>query len=127
MPEVALPVPLDSNEIIEIACQEFRKRLQSLSPLQLGKEYAGFAISFTDKISIFRLGASGGNTVETTAWGGSVGGVPVGDPVELTPAPETYKSGDSVNDVRLAHNLQLTVESGDGKGGRVRKKVRVKE
>ncbi len=124
MSEKALAVPLESEEIIEIAVQEFRNRLRSLSPLQLNKEYAAFELSFNVVVRLHRLGANGGGMKETLAWADLKQGAIEGKGEE-TIANSEYKSGEDVNQVRLDHDLPLTVETGDGKGGRVRRKVKI--
>lgn len=127
MAETALAVPFETTEIIEIAVQEFRKRLLSLSPLQNSKEYAGFEISFNHTIKLHRLGHNGGGEKETLAWGGAQGGdVSLETLTESVDDNDQFKSG-TPNDERLAHNLPLTVETSDGKGGKQRKKVMVKD
>ena len=125
MIEKALPVPLESAEILEIVSQELKKRLQSLSPLQCGKEYAGFDITFNHTIKLYRVGAEAGSK-ETLAWGSAHGGDITGEP-EVIEDASAFKSGTDVNQVREEHDLPLTVETSDGKGGKIRKKVRAKD
>jgi len=127
MPETAIAVPFTSEEVIEIAVEEFRRRLKSLSPLQNNKEYAGFDISFEHHIRLFRMATSGGGDKDTLAWGRVVKGECgiTAEPADAVHDISTHKSDLDVNKERLDHNLPLTVETGDGKGGRVRKKVRV--
>jgi hypothetical protein len=129
MSEVAVNVPFDSNEVKEIAVEEFRKRLDGLSPLSGGKEYAAFSLDFAVKIRLRRAGESDGDARETLAWGKAA----KGDNGESFPAAEmvtaeeasTFESKDP-NQERQDRNMLMTVESGDGKGGRVRRKARVK-
>ena len=68
MPEVAVNVPFESNEIVEIAVEEFRKRLKQLGPIQGAKEYAKFMLDFQVKIKLWRTGDTG-LAKETLAWG----------------------------------------------------------
>lgn len=110
MVEVALNTPFDANEIKEIACQEFRKRLDGLSPLTGGKEYVAFSIDFSHKIRLRRAGEQDHEVRETLAWG-HVG--------------SNFKSLDP-NEERMERDMALTVETGDGRGGKIKKKVRVK-
>jgi hypothetical protein len=128
MSETAIAVPFDTEEIITIAVEEFRKRLRSLSPMQGMKQYAGFELSFHTDIKLFGMATNGGSTKQTLAWGKVVqGATGVGaQPAEAASDVSMHTSDPDVNAERLAHDLPLTVESGDGKGGRVRKKVRVK-
>lgn len=129
MAEKALAVPFDSDEIVEIICNEVRRRLRSLSPLQGSKEYSGFDISFEHHIHLFSMAGSGGSSKETMAWGRKLDGEVgvMAEPVAGERDIGTYKSDPDVNAERLKHNLPLTVETGDGKGGKIRKKVRVKD
>ena len=54
MAETALATPFDSDEIVEIACEEFKKRLRGLSPLYSGKLYNSFALDFNVGIRLIR-------------------------------------------------------------------------
>ena len=127
MPEKALAVPLCSEEIIDIAVQEFRTRLRQLSPLQLNKEYLAFEISFNHVIRLHRMASNGGGTTDTLAWvNTSKGDLTVDkEPDQTIVVNDVYTSGTDVNQIRLDHDLPLTVEAGDGKGGKVRKKVKI--
>jgi hypothetical protein len=128
MTEKALAVPFDTEEIIEIAVLEFTRRLKTLSPLQGMKQYAGFELSFHTDIKLFGMATNGGGAKETLAWGivakGDTGVEAV--PVDAASDVSMHKSDEDVNAERLAHDLPLTVEANDGKGGKIRKKVRVK-
>ena len=126
MAEKAVAVPFESSEIIEVAVEEFRKRLQSLSPLQGAKEYAAFEISFNHTVRLVKLGNSGAR--ETLAWGAVKAGAGEKD-AEVIEVPDgaLFQSGLDVNQVRLDHDLPLTVEGSDGKGGRVRRKQKVSD
>jgi hypothetical protein len=121
--EVALNVPFDSNEVKEIAVAEFRKRLDGLSPLTGGKEYASFTLDFQVTIKLRRAGESAVDGKETLAWGNLVGGAGVPD-VEATNI-SSFASQDP-NEERVSRDMPLTVESGDGRGGKIRRKVKVK-
>ena len=66
MAETALATPFDSDEIVEIACEEFKKRLRGLSPLYSGKLYNSFALDFNVGIRLIR---ASGEPVATLAWG----------------------------------------------------------
>lgn len=130
MAEVALNVPFDSNEVKEIAVAEFRKRLDSLSPLSGGKEYVAFSLNFHVRITLRRAGEAKSEARETLAWGivektsdGDVF-VPSSD-METAEETSHFESRDP-NEERIARDMPLTVESGDGKGGKVRRKVKVK-
>lgn len=123
--EVAVNVPFDSSEIKAIAVEEFKKRLEGLGPLQGMKEYASFNLHFEVKISVFRPGETGMGK-HTLAWGDVKGGVP--DPSQLITTDEVndgFISGDP-NQEREDRGMEMTVETGDGHGGKVRKKVMVK-
>lgn len=126
MADKAILAPLTGDEIIEIAVNEMRRRLRSLGPLQGGKEYAGFDISFEHHIRLFRMGGNGEK--DTMAWGRTTGGE-IGVAAEPAAGEHdigTFKSDPDVNAERLKNDLPLTVEANDGKGGKIRKKVRVK-
>lgn len=136
MVETALNVPFDSTEVKEIAVAEFRKRLDGLSPLSGGKEYAAFSIDFEVKIRLRRAGEQPHEAKETLAWGkvekGEQWDGNVVDPSnperavgESFDIASTFDSKDP-NEERIARGMPLTVESGDGRGGKVRRKVKVK-
>jgi hypothetical protein len=126
--EKALAVPLTSEEIVDIAVAEYRRRLNMQSPLQGCKEYAGFYITFESNIRLYRMSTNGGGEKETLAWGGVTGG-DVSDPSKAEDIRDVgeHKSNPDVNKERLDHDLPLTVETNDGRGGKIRKKVRVKK
>jgi len=124
MAEVAVNVPFDSNEIKEIACAEFRKRLDGLGPLQGAKEYMGFDIGFNITISLRRM-ADASDSKQTLAWGSVKGGEEsTGD--EKIVSVSTFSSGDP-NEERMARHMPMTVETKDGRGGVLRKKVRIEQ
>ncbi len=126
MPERAINAPLTGDEIIDIVVQEVTRRLRSLGPLQGGKEYSGFDISFEHHIRLFRMATNGVEFKETMAWG-RVTQEANGEPVAAEHDLVNYKSDPDVNEERLKHDLPLTVETNDGKGGKIVKKVRVKD
>jgi hypothetical protein len=126
MAEVAVNVPLDAEEIKAIICAELRKRLDSLGPLQLQKEYARFDVGFNLAIRLYRAGEA---TLpkETLAWGSVQGGEINPDHVEESVVlASSFESGDP-NTERQSRGMPLTVETKDGKGGVVRRRVTVKE
>jgi hypothetical protein len=129
MAETAISVPFDSGEIKEIAVAEFKKRLDQLSPLSGAKEYGAFEIDFAHTIRLHRT--SGIDTVDkqTLAWGhvegGKIDDAPADEVEKIVALHETYKSDPDVNGERLKHQMPLTVESRDGKGNMVRKRVKV--
>ena len=132
MPETAVNLPFESSEIIDIAMQEFRKRLLGLSPLQSNKEYAGFSLDFQVKIHLRRTGEAIHEGRETLAWGNvQRGELPSGadldavsHEMEIADHTSTFESKDP-NDERIERDMPLVVEASDGKGGKIRKKVRV--
>jgi hypothetical protein len=128
MAEKALAVPFDTEEIIEIAVEQFRRRLKGLSPLQGMKQYSGFELSFNTSIKLFGMATNGGGVKETLAWGRATAGDTGADaePVGAMTDVAMHTSDPDVNKERLDHDLPLTVETGDGKGGKVTKKVRIK-
>lgn len=129
MPEVAINVPFESNEVKDILCQEFRKRLDGLGPLQGAKEYGAFSADFQVKIKLRRTGEIVTDAKETMAWGQASKGVilqPVlGEELETAEEASHFDSRDP-NEERQARDMPLTVEGSDGKGGRARRKVKVK-
>ncbi len=128
--ETALAVPFAADEICEIAVLEFRKRLAGLSPLQGAKEYGAFEIDFAHTIRLHRTSGIDNIDKQTLAWGhvegGKIDDVPAAE-LEVVKVEETYKSDSDVNGERLKHGLDLTVESTDGRGGKIRKRVHVKD
>ena len=132
MAETAVNVPFESSEIIEIAKQEFDKRLRGLGPLQGNKEYAGFRLDFQVKLRLRRSGEAAHEGKETLAWGKTAkGDLPSATDLdavaaEMETAQETssFASKDP-NEERRARDMPLTVESGPI-GNKTRRKVRVK-
>lgn len=126
--EKALAAPFDTEEIIEIACQEFKRRLRGLSPLQGMKQYAGFEINFHTDVKLFGMATNGGGAKDTLAWGKMMQGETGANakPVAADSDVSMHRSDSDVNEERLKHDLPLTVETGDGKGGKITKKVKVK-
>ena len=115
MTEVALPIPLDSSEIIDIILAQARRRLEGLSPLQMNKQYGAFSVSFQHTIKLYGIGASEAPPIETLAWANDTHGKAIGEP-ELVIDAAVFASG-APNDDRIAHDLPLIVETSDGKGG----------
>jgi hypothetical protein len=128
MAEKALATPFDTEEIITIAVDEFKRRLRGLSPLQGMKQYSGFQLSFHTDIKLFGMSTNGGGVKETIAWGTLSKGETGADAIPADAASDVsmHTSNADVNQERLDHDLPLNVETGDGKGGRIVKKVRVK-
>src|SRR5208282_1706612 len=119
--EVAIAAPFESEEIIEIAVREFRDRLRGLCPLQGAKQYAGFKIAFNHAITL----CSWSDTDKKTLAWGSVEGGDTSQGAETTADEFTHQSDKDVNEERMAHDLPLIVETSDGHGGKVTKKVKM--
>ena|ERR1700728_1523699 len=131
MVETAINVAFEANEIKEIIGQELRKRLDGLSPLTGSKEYSWFGVDFEIKIRYRRAGEQPHEEKQTLAWGhlerptntvllteGATG-------VGTAEHHSSFESKDP-NEERLDRDMPLTIETGDGRGGKLRKKVRVK-
>jgi hypothetical protein len=134
MPEIALNVPFDSGEICQIVGEELQARLRGLSPLQGNKEYAAFSVEFQVKIKLLRAGEQPTEARDTLAWGKAEKGIlpsaedldAASQDMEISEATSsTYESKDP-NEERVERDMPLTVETGDGRGGKIRKKVKVK-
>jgi hypothetical protein len=126
MPEVAIAVPFDANEIKDILGEEFRKRLDQLGPLQGAKEYCWFAVNYQIQITLRRTGELA-TEKKTLAWGNIQRGAGYdGDIIENESVSAVFESDDP-NKERMARGMPLTVEASDGHGGKVRKRVTVKE
>ena len=124
--ETAINAPFDSNEVKDIACAEFRARLDQLSPIQGAKEYASFDLDFQVKIRVRRAGDTEAGK-ETLAWGSIHRGTVHPDDEQGSAAVvSSFTSGDP-NTERQSRGMPLTVETKDGKGGVVRRRVTVKE
>ena len=127
--EIAVATPFDSGEIIEIAVEEFKKRLAGLGPLQGGKEYAYFELHFEVAIKLLRAGEEPQEAKETLAWGDVKRGAPSAADLDAVAQEaalvDTFKSKEP-NVERTERDMPLNVESGDGKGGKITKKVRIK-
>lgn len=128
MTERAIATPFDSTEIIDIAVNQFRKRLESLSPLQGNKEYGAFEIDYSHVIRLRRMAESETSDTKTLAWGRVMQGdmKTEGEVITETVVLDAFQSK-SPNDERMANDLPLTIETNDGKGGRVRRKQKVKD
>jgi hypothetical protein len=127
MQEVALNVPFDSQEVIHIVTEELQARMRGLSPLQGNKEYVSFAVDFEVKIRLWRSGEAPQEGRETLAWGNVKQGDPSAADLDAVAAEEASKfESRDPNEERVARDMPLTVESGDGRGGRVRRKVKVR-
>ena len=130
MPEVAINLPLDAAEIKEIAVAEFKKRLDSLSPLQGMKEYARFELDFNVKIRLKYPGSSAAPAKETLAWGHVEKTDPNAPTIDLQTEQadviDSFQSNESPNVERMERDMPLTIETTDGRGGKTRKKARVK-
>ena len=127
--EIAVATPFDSGEITEIAVEEFKKRLASLGPLQGNKEYAYFELHFEVRIKLLRAGEEPQEAKETLAWADVKRGTPSAADLDAVAQEaalvDTFKSKEP-NVERTERDMPLNVESGDGKGGKITKKVRVK-
>ena len=127
--EIAVATPFDSEEVKDIAVQEFRNRLNNLCVLQGNKEYAYFELQFEVHIKLLRAGEEAQETKETLAWGD----VKAGDPsaadldalAQEAALVDTFKSKEP-NVERVDRDMPLNVETTDGKGGKITKKVRIK-
>lgn len=132
MPEKALALPFEANEIKEIAVKEFRKRLDACTPLMGMKEYSAFSIGFNIPIRLRRAGESGFEGKETLVWGQTEGGA-IHDAPEPTDeeivasiepsSPEGRFDSKEPNVERMERGMPVTVETSDGRGGKSRKKV----
>ena len=121
MAETALAVPFDSDEIVEIACEEFKKRLRGLSPLYSGKLYNSFALDFNVGIRLIR---ASGEPVATLAWGNKQEGEISADVCDEKESIRESFASKEPNVERMERDMPVTVE--DKKGG-LPKKVRVKD
>ena len=123
--EVAVAVPFEAGEIIHIVAEELQARLRGLSPLSQSKEYAAFSVDYQVKIRLRRTGETRADERETLAWGEVSKGESPYVTDEATFVSSTYESKDP-NEERVDRDMALTVETGDGRGGKIRKKVKVK-
>ena len=143
MPEIAINVPFEAGEVIDVILDEFKTRMRGLSPLQGNKEYAAFSADFQVKLRLRRSGETPTDAKETLAWGKAEMGdvTPQGEPGPLDPFEAGARLGNDElvtvehtshfesrdpNVERQARDMPLTVEGNDGKGGKARRKVRVK-
>jgi hypothetical protein len=126
--EIAVNVPFEASEIIHIVAEELQARLRGLSPLSQSKEYAAFSVEYQVKVRLRRTGETKADERETMAWGtveSPKGVVFQEDNVVLDVLSERYESKDP-NEERVDRDMPLTVETGDGRGGKIRKKIKVK-
>jgi hypothetical protein len=126
MGERAIAAAFEANEIKKIITDELAKRLDGLSPLTGGKEYSHFTASFRVDMTLFRAGEPGLGR-KTMAWGTSqsLGKFPLHPPTAEAVVDDTYESKEP-NVERVAREMPVTVESGDGKGGKRTRKVVIK-
>ena len=122
MAEKALAVPFESAEIIDILCDEFRKRLMQNCHLQGGKEYASFKASFDVNMTLRSIS---GVVADTIVWSkpyreakveGTEGAA------EAVVQQSEFVSGEP-NTERMKRGMPLTVT--DKRGNR--RKVRVSD
>lgn len=133
MPEIAINLPFEAGEIIDVLLDELKTRMRGLSPLQGNKEYAAFSADFQVKLRLRRAGETPTDAKETLAWGyAQKGTLPsaadldaVAAETEIVQETSHFESRDP-NEERQARDMPLTVEGNDGKGGKARRKVRVK-
>jgi hypothetical protein len=126
MGERAIAAAFEANEIKKIITDELAKRLDGLSPLTGGKEYSRFAASFQVNITLFRAGEPGLGR-KTVAWGNakSHSGLSSTEPDEKVDVESDYESREP-NVERVERGMPVTVESGDGTGGKRTRKVIIK-
>ena len=127
--ETAVNVPFEASEIIHIVAEELQARLRALSPLSQSKEYAAFSVEYQVKIRLRRTGETKADEKETLAWGTvEKGEIPLelGVPAECFGLENTHYESKDPNDERVDRDMPLTIEVGDGRGGKIRKKVKVK-
>lgn len=125
MPEVAIALPFDADEVKTIICQELRKRLDQLSPLYGLAQYRSFDAQFQVKITL-RAPAEVDTSKQTLAWGELTHGqAETSDQSISANVEDSFTPGDP-NEERMARDMLLTVEADDGRGGKASKKVRVK-
>ena len=108
----------------DIACQEFRKRLDGLSPLMGAKEYSKFKLDFEIRIELSRLGAATVPT-NTLAMGSAAGEREIPGEVAQDVAAifgDIFETKDP-NDERLERNMPLTIETVSSKGVAARRKA----
>lgn len=121
--EKALAVPFEASEVIDILCDEFRRRLAANCYFQRRQEYASFRAEFDVRV---RLKTVARVEVDTVVWD-----KPYRDPkVEGTEGeevvadiPVTEFASKEPNAERMERGMPLTVE--DKKGNR--RKVRVSD
>lgn len=98
--EKTLADPLSTQEIKEIAIQEFKKRMDANSLLSDGLTYSSFGLSMN---AVFSLPGR-----ETLVWSEVIKGEkPVEE--EKVPAEFEYRS-ESPNEARQSHDLPIPVE-----------------
>lgn len=122
MGEKALAVPFESTEIIDILCEEFKRRLQQNCHLQGRREYASFRAAFDITMTLRTVA---GEPRETIVWDKPYRDAKVegteGEPVAVV-AQSEFQSKEP-NAERMERGMPLTVQ--DKKGNR--RKVRVSD
>lgn len=120
--EKVLNLPLSSDEIIEIILQRIDARLRSNCFLAQAMTYNGFTFSFEGKLKFndMMLGR------ETTVWDAVNEGETPKIDAETNSISESYDSGNSPNRARVDHDIDLPIETYEGKRKVIRRR-KVKE
>jgi hypothetical protein len=121
MAEKALAIPFEASEVIDILCDEFRKRLGANCHLQGRREWASFRATFDITL---KLRSVAGVEVDTIAWAkpyrdekveGTEGAETVAAEIPVT----EYVSGEP-NAERMKRGMPLTVTDKRGNKRKVR-------
>ncbi len=122
--EKILPLPLDSNEIIAIILQRIEKRLRADCYLHEANTYNGFSFTFEGKIKFNDMSFG----KDTLVWDVMTQGEAPEPDAATMAVLENYTSGDSPNRARVEHDLDLPVQTQEGKRTVIRKrKIRPEE
>lgn len=121
MSDKVLNLPLSGDEIIEIITQQIEAVMRKDCYLHSAATYNGFSYELEMKIK-FKDMSSG---KETLTWDRHV----VGETPDSAPAltTETFDSGDSPNATRLAHDLEIPVQTQEGRRTVIKKRRFAKE
>lgn len=116
--ETALNLPLSGREKKDIILQRFSDRLDRDCTLMDSMCHNAFSFKLSCEIQLFDMVST-----QTLVWDQATIGDTSNPPAETATVTEEYKS-ESPNVARMEHNLDLPIETTDGKG---QKRVKFKK
>jgi len=115
-----LNLPLSGDELIAILVDRFEKRLRSDCYLHQAATYNGFSYKLVMDLELKDTNFG----KKTLVWDNHQDGEKGGEPAQVK---EEYDSGDSPNQTRLDHDLEIPVQTQEGRKTVIRKRKFQKE